>query len=218
VSLPSLLLDALFPDSCLSCLAPKRPDWRHDVACDACLDGVPLPQRFRCIACQAPGTAPLLGCHPAAGTSLAIATSGSRVLGSLASALLYEGITRAAPAIADVMAACVATSGMPLHRTIAVPLPESPHLTRSRGFAPHDLLASSLASCLDLACEPHVLSATSVAGRQVFGIGRPGDAAAARQVLAVSAALPATRDLESIVGLIRAACPRAAVTFVAATD
>ena len=217
MSLPSLLLDALFPDACLACLAPKESSWRHEVACDACLDSVSLPQRFSCSSCGKPSLGLIPACHPSDGTALVVGAAESRVLGTLTAGLLYEGITRAAPAIAELTAAAAVSCGLPLHRAAVVPLPESEYLSRTRGYAAHEHAARGLATLLGVPFETQLFTASPLGGATVLGINRVGDIAAAEHLVIAGVTLPTVSTRTRLDELARAACPHATVTFAAAT-
>jgi predicted amidophosphoribosyltransferase len=217
VALQTLILDALFPDACLACLAPRESNWRYEVACAECLRDAPVPDWFSCFTCGS-RTAPLVpACHPHSAATLALSTPDSTTVGKLTAALLYEGITRAAPPLAELLAAACAGAGMPLHQTVVVPIPEAPREAWARGYAANELIASGTASLLRVPLHPHLLSAAAAGGRALFGIGSVGDAASAELVALVSARVPSRRDTGRLAELVREACPHASVLFVSCT-
>ncbi len=206
--LAGLILDALFPDACLACLAPREPGQRHDLACDDCLRGVVLPGSFSCASCDAPAAVRPV-CHPDAPSSLVLGAPGSRVVGSLADALLYEGMERAAAPLAELLAGAAINAGLPLHRSFAAPVPTLPAELRERGYDANLALASGCARMLGMPLAPHLLCVTRRSGMNAYGIGDPGEAASGDRVILVGAQVPGEAALHRCARLIRAACPHA---------
>lgn len=217
VTLSTLVLDALFPDSCLSCLAPKHPSWRHEVACNECLASVQLPDSLACISCASPSSSPELSCHPESPAVLALSPPQSRTVGNLTSSLKYEGMTRAAPPLGELLAGACAASGVPLHRAIVAGMPETTTETRARGYDATALVATWLSAELRIPYAAHLLSASRAGPATVFGIGTVGDAASANLVLLTSLRPPKPGYASRAQELVQAACPHATLVFVTCT-
>lgn len=212
--LSGLLLDALFPDACLSCLAPRDASFRHEIACDTCLRSVELPVTFSCGECEATD-ASLPRCHVESPARLALAPSSSRIVGELSRALLFDGIERAAAPLAELLAAGAPT--LPHHRTYVVPVPTFPHELRERGYDANLALAREFARILDLPVAPHLLSADRHGRHAAYGIGTPGEAASANLVALVSVSSLRSAIASHCASLVRAACPHASVALLACT-
>lgn len=214
--LSSLILDALFPDACLACLAPKERGSRHDLACDDCLRSIALPDQLACQTCGDPAPGPVPSCH---GTgSLVLAPAESRVVGTLAGALLYEGLDRAAHPLAELLAAAAAGISVPLHRCYAAPLPTPPAELRERGYDANLLLARGFAALLGLPLAEHLLTVSRRGGLLAYGIGTPGDAASANLVVLVGVHAPRASAAARCAALAGAACPHAGVVLASCTD
>lgn len=213
--LASIVLDALFPDSCLACLAPRDKTFRHQVACDSCIRGAHLQTMYNCLACGTPSRTMVPHCHKASAVYLTLAPVESRVVGQLSSALLFEGITRASLPLAELLAAGVASSGIPLHKTYVTPIPALPSELRERGFDADLLVAEEVASLLRIPLAPHLLTIGKYGERTLYGIGTAGDAACANLVLLVSVAAIPRANAQRITALVRATCPHADVAFLA---
>lgn len=215
--LPGLILDALFPDACLSCLAPRDSSFRHEVACDDCLHGVPLPRHLSCSVCAAATHTVTPACHPDGYGVLALAPRHSRVVGELASALLFDSIHRAALPLGELLAASIATISLPLHRAFVAPLPTFPHELRERGYDASLLVARQLAASLDIPLAPHLLTSNAHGRHVAYGIGIPGDCASANLVMLISVSPLRTSTAAHCVQLIRAACPHTDVAILTCT-
>lgn len=215
--LSGLILDALFPDACLSCLAPRDATNRHEVACDSCLRGVPLPRTLSCSACNAPSATARPPCHRNAHCRLALAPAESRVVGELVAALLFDGIDRAAAPLGELLAAGVAAVSLPLHRTHVAPVPTFPTELRERGYDANLLVAREVATLLDLPLAPYLLTADRHGRHAAYGIGEPGDAASANLVALVSVTSLRSSIAAHCASLASAACPHADVALLACT-
>lgn len=213
--LASIVLDALFPDSCLACLAPKDASFRHEVACDSCIRSAHLQTMYNCLACGAPSRTIAPQCHKASAVYLTLAPVESRVVGQLSSALLFEGITRASLPLAELLAAGIASGGVPLHKTHITPLPALPSELRERGFDADLLVAEEVASLLRLHLAQHLLTVGKYGERTLYGIGTAGDTASSNLVMLVSVAAVPRVNAQRITSLVRAACPHADVAFLA---
>lgn len=213
--LSGLVLDALFPDACLSCLAQRDRSFRHEVVCEDCLRGVTLPDSFACHTCGT-GTASVPpSCHEADAAQLILAASGSRVTGELASALLYEGIGRAAAPLGELLAAGAMHAVLPTRRTYLAPVPPLPAVLRERGYDADLAVAREAARILDLPLAPHLLTADKRGGAAAYGIGTPGDAASAHLIAFVSVTELGHGAAVHCANLAQAACPHADVAFLA---
>lgn len=209
MTLGTLILDALFPDACLACLAPRESRWRHEVACNACLDATPLPDTFACLACGAPSAALTPACHPESPACIEVADPAASPVGHLVTALLFEGIPRAARPLGEILAAASVSTGIPLHRTVLAPIPELTRDVQTRGCSAPQLLATAVGSHLGVPLAPHLLTATAAGGRPLFGIGTVGDTAAAQVVVLVAPRPPREREVAQLATLISEACPGA---------
>ncbi len=70
----NLLLDMLFPRTCLACAKNLSATGAHAIICDACMAGIPLYDAVHCPACMRRIPEGGKSCHPDAGYVLAGAT------------------------------------------------------------------------------------------------------------------------------------------------
>jgi predicted amidophosphoribosyltransferase len=211
--LSTLLLDALFPDACLVCLSPREEHWRHELACDECLDRHPLPLQWQCSACELPRTA--CHAHPEASHAL-LATPGERTPHVLAHALLYENIQRSIPPLAELMGLSVVRLGLSTDQTLCIALPEFTHEVRERGYSANELLATDIGSILHIPTHTTLLTKQVHVSRTLYDLRDLPPQTPPKIVLVVGVQLPTQKQRAQLTTLLSTTFPRTLVYYLAA--
>lgn len=210
----SLILDALFPDACMVCLKPKDGSFRYDLACTTCIRSVLVPDTPTCSTCGT-GTSTLVPpCHPRAPVQCILGDPPGLVLQQLTTSFLYEHMARLNGPLGELLAATIVSSNIPLHRAWISPIPETTHIIRERGYTANTLLAQACAPLLGIELAPHLLSASRVAGRALYGIDTPGNAASADLLILIAGTAPSRSTITHLTRLVQAACPHAQILFL----
>ena len=170
MSVATTFINALYPDSCLSCFVPKEYHWRYEVLCDACLFSSKIHITLRCSICRSLIKHPLSECHKDRATILTLRNNDPDTITPLIRALTYQGIERAIKPLTHTMVAGLIEAGIPLHKTTAVHLPLTTKEERERGYNQHGLLTERVSRLLHIPYTPSFITKKGVQKRDRYTI------------------------------------------------
>ncbi len=141
-----MVLDILFPPSCLACTAALTGTRSElPLVCDACTQSIKVSTAYFCPACRARIPVGQPGCHPKANYVLAGATSYEiPAVQSLIWRLKFNRRTLAAGPLADIVSLFLDSIRLDISQSIIVPIPLHPSRLRDRGFNQSELIAREL--------------------------------------------------------------------------
>lgn len=150
-AIKDVVLDVLFPPLCFACEKNLAPEEKEGNVCAACLQSVALFDTLFCSVCGARLPENVRTCHPAAPYILGSATSyRNEAVQKLIWRLKYEKLRAAAAPLAGLLTRYLTALDYNFSGFAVVPVPLHPERLEERGFNQAELLATAVASALDV--------------------------------------------------------------------
>lgn len=147
----NLVLDMLFPRTCLTCAKHVTTHDAHGIVCDACMAKIPLYDALHCPACLRRIPAGGKSCHPEAKYLLAGAAHYSHdTVQKLIWQMKYEGWQSAGAPIGTILANYLRSLPHDLASHHVVPVPLHKNREWRRGFNQAALLGGAVSTALHL--------------------------------------------------------------------